>query len=1255
MRTPATTAAPIPTPGAVRLRTSFDPAWPDASSRDLWVTLRNIMLAALRYDAGQQSAEASSRSLVAHLQLLALDEAILDCLAGTPAHAAFVAADDEAQLHLLFSNNYLRDAHEKPGSAATHGLNKLLTQQAAAVAADGQATELLWQKRNVLRALHGQPPLPLGPELPPATERQQVRIWLRYYAWRKVQYLNRLEEVWLLQDPIFDEPALNEQLLHNSDLGLRDLTPFVRPVLRADAPFKPGNTTADEYTAYQKQLQDVSDQLRKEAANIKTSSDGPARAGYEKKYQELSQQQAAYAYLLDQKKKELSTLQSWKQSALNFVKENRADTGFVLKETGKALWASAGVTLAEAAVNWYKGKPVDDKLGEKVLTGVAIAAGTALVSYFLGPLGPMAAGLAQNFFFPQPDPLQAGFTALNNKIDAGFAKIDTQLAKLQADVQAGFARVDARLSKLSEFVVSSTSLQLELQSFKNNIAAADAVLDSMDQEYSNLFERSEHVVQEHKLLEWHQEFGARLGALIKQFYHRDYDLRQARLPEDKPQGSSAGSVPTIGELIIQFYQRPEPYYQPFHLTCQDIVALADRLRLLVLRYNVVRKKLQDTLSAAVVFFTPTDKHLLLSKLRDLHLGEADERAAHFAGVLLLDRLVLGRRNHTLYQNVRSYLAQPAEFNMTKGFGLLSPTTAGQEWQPVAGPKGGRVTWLQPGNIAEGSPVRYYLAPQVPERAAPTQDYELLSFYRNREIPDRLPVKIALDLRDALVLFAPDFSKHLTAQARPLNDAVFANSFEKFLLDQAPLSAAQLNPEAQVLTLPRRKDALHVQAIPQTDRMGRPTSPLQHWLRLTMQQDQERRDITYNKPYVNFLQIRPLLTPDEVGLELQFQERHYSGQAGNTVLDKVRLMGSHNAQATGRSDTSMGWTAQQALGTYRPAHPEATRTGSARRAFCHVLAPTEQLESLRSANGRYWLQFEPLPETEEPILQYFDNGQPVGCVFDYYHYTGNYEVRAKLQADGNFVLTDTNGHVVAATHTDGQPNSSLHLGDDGQLRLLDPRGLVVRTFARQPLRLARVKTTSYWHTGMHKQGETLVSPDGNYRVELDFYRGDKPRKVGIVGGSFSPTHGNVSRYIEVQRLGLQFIRTHNGSHSGSRSFSKELVPPVTHADGDVSGSDVNYFWDKCSDWWIDKLKEDVESKEMRVYLDFRANGDVVGLIGSKQIVTLVRYYGLKTVATLCGPTTEFPLKQGVFLDLSNDGGLRLRDALTNTVLNEIMAP
>ncbi|WBO86755.1 hypothetical protein [Hymenobacter yonginensis] len=1224
----------------------------------MWVTLRNIMLAALRYDTGRQQSEANSHTLVAHLQLLALDESILGHLSGTPAHAAFVAADDEAQRHLLFSNSYLQDVDGvKSGIVATEGLNTLLKQQAVAVAADTQAAELFWQKCNVLRVLHEQPALPPGLKLalqdilPALDKRQDARIWLRYYAWRKVQYLNRLEEVWLLEDPAFNERALNEQLLQNSDLGLLDLTPFLRLVVRADAPFKPGNTTADEYTAYQKQLQVVSDQLRKEAANITTSSDKTARAGYEKKYQELSQQQAAYAYLLDQKKKELSTLQSWKQSALDFVKENRADTGFVLKETGKALWASAGVTLAEAAVNWYKGKPVDQKLGEKVLAGVAIAAGTALVSYFLGPLGPMAAGLAQNHFFPQPDPLQAGFTALNNKIDAGFARIEAQLAKLQTEVQAGFAKVDARLSKLSDFVVGSTSLQLELQSFKNNIGAADAVLDSIEGEYSALFEQKNHVVLEHKLLEWHQAFGAQLGALVKQFYHRDYDLSRAQLGKTTP----AGALPTIVELLITFYQRPDPFYQPFHLTCQDILALANRLRLLVLRYNVVRKKLQDTLSATVVFLASPDKQLLLNKLRDLHLGEADERAAHFAGVLLLDRLVLGPRNHTLYHNLLDYLHEPAKFNMTKGFGLLAPTAAGQQWIPAAGPKGERATWLKLAAVAQNSPARYYLMPCVSPRVATSQgapDFELLTFYRSSEVPDRLPVNLALGLRDELVFFRPSFEDRLAAQAPPLADAVFANSVEQLLLGQTRLDVRQLDNHRIRLSLPRRENMLEFESYTPIDRSGSPTGPAQYSLRVLMPSGSLSLPMSAEQPNASLHHVLPLLTPDEAGLEIAFEHLLPSGRS-ELVRSTTSLVGYHDfANDPHHFSKRIGWTTHQALGTYRPAQPGAASTGTTHRAFCHVLAPDEQLESLRSANGRYWLQLEPLPGQREPILQYFDNGQPMGCVFDYYHFKdGNHQVHAELQADGNFVLIDSKGHIVAATHTSGQANCSLHLGDDGQLRLLNPQGFTVHTFARHALRLSRDEKTSYWHSGLKKQFQELVSPDGAYRVKLDFFRG-RTERAGYWREVAHPIHGNTTVF-DVCELGLRLIRYHDQNGSHEVTFYQRMVPPVTHADDDASSNEARHYWDKCSDDWVNRLKEDVESKEIRVYLDFRANGEVVGLIGSKQIVTFFTYYGLKTVTTLNRP--DATLSQGVFLDLSNDGGLRLRDAATSKVLRELMAP
>lgn len=1249
---------------------AYDPSAPE-TAQELCVAQRNILLAALRYDTAQRQAANNSLILARQVKLLALDEAIVTQLAGSPALAAYLAADAIAQSNLLFSNSYLLE-EEEPGKPAHPGLGRELANQAAAVAGHDPARALFTQKLAVLTDLNAldAPDVGTDPAGGSPAIAHDLRPWLRYHAWRKVHYLSQLEQHWLLEEFVADETRLLAQLRKGSDLALvqpaqfaRKTAPKARPPAPAAGPAAalpllagPAAAT-DDFDTAKAELAKVTSELKQAAANLNTTGlkDTDKLLKFEAEYAALSQKQAAYAYLLAQKRESLSKTSWAVEKTKDWLAANRANTSAVLMATGQALWAGAGLSMAQALKNHYTGKPVDPELGKKVAIGVAIAAGTALATYLLGPVGPMVSGMALSYCYPQPDPVMDALKSIEGKVDLGFKRTEQQLIELAAQVTQGFSDVDRKLKKIAEETLDKSGLKAELLLFREEIEKADALLSELEQPYTLLFEveKPELVAFTGKLMKQRAEFGGKLDALVRRFYRRDYILSTGKLDGSGDPGKPPLAL-TLSQLIIRFYQRPDlAYFQPFHVVCGDLSALANRLGLLVTRYFAVRPKVQAVLAAAAVFMVEDNKALVLRHLLDMQRREAHEHGAYFAGVLQLDRLVLGARNHTLYLTLNPYLLtndpRPG-FNVLTGFGLVpaaAPTD--QHYEPVQGTGDAPATWLRatprPVAVARSgrdaprpsAPARYYLAPAGRAEADLTyQTYQLFSFWHHHTQPARLCLHLALAEHDQVLLYPVGFGgTAVLAQAVGCDSPAFADSFEQWVLADSPVTQTDLffkSPASLPKSLPQAGIELNMR--PEEHRRG-PSS---------------QQVTLYTANWISTLLPRgghalnaqdsfwPLLRPEVVGVCQRKQELAHD-------------QGWYSSVGAGL------WATEQALGKYRPVVVAAdepkqhyqrpySEEWSERLPFRHVLYPGDWLQSLRSPNGRYWLQLECWPGPE-PVLYCYENGQRQGSVFGKYDYREQLgRLRIEMQTDGNLVLYDYDDkgsrHPVAATDTSDLPGTLLSLNNDGQLQLCGTDAEVKRTLALHTLKMKRGERLNYWpaSSGRILQNSMLHSPGGAYEVKLE-YTADADLQVwlGNMVGTGRSRPMKVEQTVEQPGLALVRRRVEGGQRHDAGNWRRtvQVVPPVSHGSGNRYDS---YYWDKCSEEAtkdIDKLG--LNSQEKRVFLDFRNGGEVVGGIVSRQSPLLVKtFYGSKQITQLVAPDPD--PNAGTYLLLADDGSLTL---------------
>jgi hypothetical protein len=946
----------------------------------------------------------------------------------------------------------------------------------------------------------------------------------------------------------------------------------------------------------------------------------------------------------------------------------------VLKETGKALLMGAGLTLGKALVNWGKGEPVDPNLGEKVMTGLLIGAGTAAVTYLLGPVGPMVSNLALGYFFPQPDPLMDSIKKVQSTLDLGFRQTEKRFDDLARQIGAGFASVIEEVKAAVEHGTAHGDLLNRLHTYQEHVTAADKLLSDMDNAYTVLFGDSPaNTLDEAELSKLHTAFTNKVDQLVKLFYHPGYRLLLAQIDTAVP----ATNTPLAHELI-RFYQKPGRSFRPFHEACAEVSAITARLRLLVLRYFEIRPRYEKTLAALTVCFsTSLSKDFLLKQLIDLHRNEDDERAAYFAGVMMLDRLVLGAGNYALYQTLLT--RPPHSLSLLDGFGLVVPDdpTRQLELVPQALP-GGEDAWFRSAPLP-ATPDRYYLRLS----AAPKEPYELVTF-GDREWPITTPLHVALDLHDRLTFHNKAFTTALSARVLPLQDKAFRNSFEQFVLADRtlPLHELYAQPDHRLLLrLPRQGYQLEL-SVRQTPYEGSSHAPFWSSSMIHSSNGVSAEEILtgidptecFWEPQARILNpkgeavaqwllpnkvpmlrnlapamataIQPYHTTEAVGVRVNFPfcEGMFPGGKNfewqQAPFSPEPVAGSADHHRLARYGI---WTSAQAAGTFRPADLQAP--GASEQAFRHLLFPGQRLVSLRSANGAYWLQFDQ-HRTDERILSLYHRGERGRSVFDKYTYKNSqFAVTAELQDDGNFVLHDATRHAVAATHTNGQWQTFLHLTDDGRLLLRSlADGSIRQTLALHEVNVALEGNRNRWFSGSRiNQDSQLHSANGQYRLE--FMHLLQPSGIVYNTGMIP-----VPDMRDWPRHGFSLTIYKDGKAPARREHTKLMIPPLTHNDQDFES---NEYWHHCSDEMIRYLDQVVEnSSQVRTFLEFHGNGELVGMIGTRKTYVWIKsLYGIKPVHSLYRPKQSHP--QGAYVRLTDEGKLQVVDTLTGQVITTLL--
>lgn len=1263
----------------------------------LWGALKTAMFNAVAYEQRDRPAAERDRLLRDSLLLLALDGAL--CAALPPkARAAYVAADQQMQNHLLFSNHYRQADYDE--SAPTSLSAELGRQRQALPADDTDGLRGRFDDKLALLEALGC----LGPDAGVAAEdgshdryETDVTAWTRYYAFRKLTGLGQLEADYYEQNYPLDLKKTTEQLLNGSDLLLAFPELFFRAApapasdpaaplcvqapSRRDSGFFDAADTAlvaqlpggvQEYHHYRDELGKVNGEL---AALVKMVTDPTQTADFARKYGELTQKRDAHTFLLDRKRAELGffrrNLEYGKESTASFFSKNLNNHSAVAIGVLQTMWAGAGVETSKALIDQLMGRQVNGAaLAKRLAITAGIAAGTALATYLLGPLGPLVSSAALGYFFPQPDPIKEGLQRIEKSVTQGFREIKNQLAELDIKISQGFATLENSLADWSTYIVDRQRFNALVDQFKKRLREADELMNRADNIHHLVMHpkgATPKPLKEDELQILLDDLRESLEAVIKDLYNRSYSLLTGEIG---PKQSKAD--PTIAELLLAFYQQPDTkHFRPFHVACRELLDLAERVQHLTERYFVVRGRCQELLAVVGTFYTTTealsDKRELRAMLLHLTEVEEHERAVFFDISYGLGRKLLGPNNHTFYHTLHSYWDAPTEFNMLAGFGLLNPggkqaknkpyhpvhdlrsghpgtelaplpteaaDFAYEQWaSPLAKGQLPAQAWLQSAARLD-APLRYYVAPPALGGAAPEGHAHAYRVYTSQSggAPRPLLLHMALAADDQVLLYDRDFGRPTPARLVPLAHSLFSTSIERWLQAGKPFDITAMLSARHIdyyWDLPVTPLFLGISFARET---GKP-APLECNIYAPTGGTMYHKEQFAVKNIISE-QVGPVFSTEQVGLRMMPSE-HVTELAGRNV-DHISYGLWSTAMAVGYATAT----------TATNSRPEAPATGQ-RLPFRFAVYSNETVQEMYSPGGTYRLSFERNGSYERVLCRSKWDDEKKSykpenlSPFEQYHYTNNqYNVVCLLQDNGNLVLYVPGGHNVANVRvaatgvcSDGIYLDYLYLGEDGRLTLRDLHTGKQRrdvpffpiSFKREEMREGSHLNRLYSGWRMRQKpagsaGERLTSANGRYSVGVEWLDRLAPAPRII-------THNNYRD--EYHYYGCALVLRDGDTEVRRLEQTVHLPEILKHPE-----------WDRCSDEQIDFLDGEVkESSQKIAWLVNEADGTVRGWVGTrKRWLGVKSEYGLKPLP---------PFYQGngraVYLELTDDGVLQVRDA------------
>lgn len=1089
-----------------------------------------------------------------------------------------------------------------------------------------------------------------------------------FYAWRKIVLIEKTQTQFNVNEVEIKKVPIQDCLFNRSDLSLIELSRV--PIEQLETtngkidPFKAQKIADDEYNKARDDLYSIQNQMKTLADSIDLNSSKADIERYHKEYVSLTQKQSAYNYLMEQKSKEASTVEYLKNQIKDNMKSEE-NSSLMIKETGKALLFGAGITIGKSVLNWAKGEAIDPKLGEKVLTGVLIGVGTAATTYLLGPIGPMISNQALGYFFPEPDPLMEGIKNIQKSIDLGFKQTEKRFDEISSELKKGFSEISAQMKEIAEQNKEYTTLNDQIRSFSSLLDDAESLLTEIELQSRGIIDGSKNTILIENLIQTHNSFQSKLEQIIKRIYNPAYCLWSSKMD---PKTSSA--TESLSDTIITFYRRPNAFFKPYDFVANQIGSLCGRIRLIAYRYFETRAQLERALAVSLIYFSQEgSKDLLRVALLDLHASEESNRADCFAGIIMIERLILGSSIYNLIQTNKL----PAEERLSlKGGFVLESASSKREFYNLKLEKehSGKDGWF---NLTKNTsnPNRFYFEKMIGDELSSS----IISF-SDKDWPRLLQARIALESSNTLAVYSTDYKRKVLTTPIKATEFELSNLAEKLLISGEKRTCLI---ETKVSDLEYHCPREGYKIILSVKKVGLTKPVNQGFSRSYLEKIREitSLDITSETWGLELSVLNskgkvvalwaalsfPIAKAVGVGsskhinaFEIQYRNNSISVRLhlqeflilGDSITDEISYLelpldfspvggseGTHDFLA----DYSFRW------GLWTHQNIASSKFGSihnledvSRGFFSSILYPNQMLSSMVSANSLFVVRKQ-TTNIDDHVYNLYDGSELIGSIFKGYTYKDNlFKVSVLMQEDGNLVVYDQNKNPVSSTDSHKLGKVFLHLSDSGKLHLrsLDSGSILKTLETTKSPRISHDGIRNRWFANSRiDQGHSLKSENGDYILKLE-HRSEK-------NSSGAGTAGYVPK-SDWYRHGYRLRLEKKGEYQKELSSVMLMYPQVSHDDKDSD------YWDKCSEEMISYLDEKVKSSSSVItFLQFFPDGKLTVFIGSKTTYMFVKsYYGIKPVTTLLDSKDN-----AEFIRLSNEGRLEVYSKGNNTLLRTLL--